>query len=138
MTLLAGTLTLGGIFASGICAESSVRHSLSVAVSYVGENEDVSDTEAATPQRNLRLTHEQIEVSNALRRFASNLLLECVKTEEGQENIFISPLGIANMLAMLANGGNEKTVKEITDLLGADLEQLTYFYPRILAWLPYI
>lgn len=99
MTLLAGTLTLGGIFASGICAESSVRHSLSVAVSYVGENEDVSDTEAATPQRNLRLTHEQIEVSNALRRFASNLLLECVKTEEGQENIFISPLGIANMLA---------------------------------------
>ena len=120
---------LGGIFTSSLNATPKVNNAPSESASHLEKAEP-------TPHKDIFLTPEQQEVSASTHRFASNLLLESIKTDKSNKNIFISPMGICNILTMLANGASDKALKEITNVFDTDLEELNSFYTLLTEWLP--
>ena len=97
------------------------------------------ETEKPTDFKYIELTSSQKQTNAANRNFAYEMLSQCVslgniKNPDG--NIFISPLGMSNIMTMLANGADKQTLEEITSVLGADLEQLNSFYSLMSDALP--
>lgn len=74
-----------------------------------------------------KLTLEQKEANEHLRKFASCLMLELIKNDQGK-NILLSPFGISSILNLLANGANEQAAQEITNKMGSDLQTLNSFF----------
>lgn len=98
-----------------------------------------TEPEEATPYESIMLDAPQRKANEATTNFSYSLLRESFKQAQQRNcspNVFISPLGVSNILTMLANGANEETLKEITDVLGADLNQLNSFYTLMADALP--
>lgn len=132
---LAGCMLFGGILSSCDSNEPTSENKPEPA-----PVEQEKPEAEPTPWEYLDLTSIQRSTNESTRKFASNLLLTCLDYENSKNgeknNIFISPLGLSNILTMLGNGTDDGTLKEITDVLGADLNNLNSFYSLMAEWLP--
>ncbi|MDE7414078.1 MAG: serpin family protein [Muribaculaceae bacterium] len=88
------------------------------------------DDESGTPYSQVRLTDSQWNTLLWLNYFGSNYIQEVYKSTPNSENsnFFIGRYNIAMMLAMLANGADEESKKEISQYLGSEIEELNSFF----------
>ncbi|MDE6254911.1 MAG: serpin family protein [Muribaculaceae bacterium] len=113
-------------------------------------DDEIPDTPAATNPTEqestkptdfkiIDLSSSQRQTNAASQNFAYEMLRKCVdqaNLQDNNGNLFISPLGFSNILTMLANGADDKTLEEITSVLGADLDDLNSFYSLLADELP--
>ncbi len=94
-----------------------------------------TEPESATTPVSLRCLYDTTEdLSFTLTKttvtaaeFSINMLKEAIKQET---NALISPVSLITALSMTANGANGETLKQMENVLGADIEQLNRIYSK--------
>ncbi len=94
-----------------------------------------TEPESATTPVTLRCVYDTTEdLSYTLSKytvtaadFSINMLKEAIKQET---NALISPVSLITALSMTANGANGETLKQMENVLGADIEQLNRIYSK--------
>ncbi len=89
----------------------------------------------------LTLSTTEININREQNAFSLDLLKQANATEQKSENVFLSPLSVAIVSSMLANGANGTTLSQILDVIGAadyDISELNDYYKNLLENLPYL
>lgn len=98
-----------------------------------------SDEPDTTPRRDIEITSDDKEIIGKQNNFAFDLLAQKIRDNNGRDNILISPFSVATSLTMVANGAEGKALKELSDVLGFDtnnIEQLNNLNCRLLREIP--
>lgn len=97
------------------------------------DNPDVPKQEVSKPE----LTIEEAQVASHLTDFCFDFIAEASK-ETGDENMIVSPFGVASVLSMVGNVTDETTRTQITNLLGEEnIEACNSLMLKYMSWLPY-
>ncbi|MDE5807434.1 MAG: serpin family protein [Muribaculaceae bacterium] len=101
------------------------------------ENKENTENSSGTPYSLLNLTDPQWETLLGINSFGENYVREAYTSSPNKDssNFFIARFEVARMLAILANGADEVTQKEISELLGADIEKLNSLFGVATDWL---
>ena len=90
--------------------------------------------------KTLTLTSEEQVINRQQNEFTLNLLKQVNANEEG-ENVFLSPLSVAIVCGMTANGAEGNTLGQILKTIGAEgysVDDLNEYYKNILTNIPYL
>ncbi|MBQ7672613.1 MAG: serpin family protein [Paludibacteraceae bacterium] len=91
--------------------------------------------------RTLELTPEEKVIKTNQNGFTLDLLKQVSATETESENVFLSPLSVAIVGAMVANGAEGETLNQILRTIGAgdySVDDLNAYYKNLLENLPYL
>lgn len=91
--------------------------------------------------RTLELTPEEKVINTNQNGFTLDLLKQVSATETESENVFLSPLSVAIVGAMVANGAEGETLNQILRTIGAgdySVDDLNAYYKNLLENLPYL
>ena len=91
--------------------------------------------------RALELTPEEKVINTNQNGFTLDLLKQVSATETESENVFLSPLSVAIVGAMVANGAEGETLNQILRTIGAgdySVDDFNAYYKNLLENLPYL
>ena len=91
--------------------------------------------------KTLSFSSEEQVINRNQNEFSLNLLKQVNATEQQSENVFLSPLSVSIVSAMLANGANGETLSQILQTIGAGdyaVADLNDYSKNLLENLPYL
>ena len=94
-----------------------------------GIDNDISNN----PYKKIELTRTEQEMVGANNDFAFNFFYQ-LSSLEGEKNMMVSPLSLAQALSMLANGADGNTKKELMNVLGFgaySVEEMNAYYMNL-------
>ena len=74
--------------------------------------------------------------TDAAMKFYTELFKSVVAGEEKDENVLVSPLSVYTALSMTANGARDKTLSQMEDTLGLDIDKLNESMAAYIEGLP--
>ena len=121
--LLSGVLAFGMFLGGGASSDRLSSHTFELTA-------DIPDSSAAV----IDIDAPEYQSNNPKEQIAQ-LGLQLLLQQGDEENLLISPLSVASVLGMTANGASGETFKQMESLLGTDVERLNAYLQSYLAGL---
>jgi serine protease inhibitor len=121
--LLSGVLAFGMFLGGGASSDRLSSHTFELTA-------DIPDSSAAV----IDIDAPEYQSNNPKEQIAQ-LGLQLLLQQGDEENLLISPLSVASVLGMTANGADGETLKQMESLLGTDVERLNAYLQSYLAGL---